>query len=160
LIIVSDTSPLQYLIQIAAVELLPAMFARVVTTDYVIDELRHASAPTRVRSWTDTLPDWLEVIRPNTLIAGSLGVGERSAISLAMELRADAVLIDDRQAYRLARSSGLVAFGTLGLLLEADRQGRISFPSTVARLAVETNFYADPVLLQRLLVEHQNRKTL
>ncbi len=144
--------------QINAVELLHAMYARVVTTEHVIDELRHVSAPPSVRSWASTLPDWMEVRRPKSLIGGNLGVGERSAIALAVELGADAVLIDDRQAYKLALASGLLALGTLGFLLEADRQGRISFAKALARLSKETNFYADEALIRRLLFEYEAKK--
>jgi len=50
---------------------------------------------------------------------------EWEAIALAIDVGADAILIDDRPARRLAEAAGLNVIGTLGLLLEAKRAGHL-----------------------------------
>lgn len=48
MIVVSDTSPLNYLVFIQAIDLLPQLFGRVVTAPAVMGELSHASSPAAV----------------------------------------------------------------------------------------------------------------
>lgn len=61
-----------------------------------------------------------------------MGAGESEAIALALEIKADLVLLDDRAARRLAVVLGVPLIGTLGLLLRAKRAGLI--PSVRARM--------------------------
>lgn len=51
--------------------------------------------------------------------------GERSAIGKALELKA-ALLADDLAARRYALALGLTTIGTLGVLVGAKRQGRLT----------------------------------
>ena len=46
MIVVSDTTPLNYLVLIGAAELPPRLYQRVLTPPAVIDELRHRGTPT------------------------------------------------------------------------------------------------------------------
>jgi predicted nucleic acid-binding protein len=61
MIVVADTSPLNYLIQLGVQELLLQIYERVIVPEAVMRELGHASAPTQVREWLDQLPSWLDV---------------------------------------------------------------------------------------------------
>lgn len=49
MIVVADTSPLNYLIQIESDELLPRLYGRIVIPAGVLEELKHPSAPPAVR---------------------------------------------------------------------------------------------------------------
>lgn len=51
--------------------------------------------------------------------------GEAEAIALATELDADAVLLDERWARRVAAEVGVSVIGTVGLLLRAKRAGHV-----------------------------------
>lgn len=55
----------------------------------------------------------------------SLGAGEMEAISLALETKADRVVIDDLPARRLASDLGLAVVGTAGVLFVAKQRGFI-----------------------------------
>lgn len=60
------------------------------------------------------LPEWLHVqslkqVIPAVVKQRSLGVGEREALALAMEARADHIVLDDLPARRIARSLGLLS---------------------------------------------------
>ena len=50
-LVVADTSPLNYLILIEQVEILPALFEKVFVPQIVRDELQHSEAPESVRRW-------------------------------------------------------------------------------------------------------------
>ncbi len=56
MIVVSDTSPLNYLILIGREELLPKLFGRVIIPQIVFDELKGVSAPAPLLVWTENLP--------------------------------------------------------------------------------------------------------
>ena len=94
MIVVSDTTPLNYLILIESVHVLPALFGRVYAPSAVIHELAHPRSPEPVRRWTDSLPEWLTVQEPTRIDPSlRLGSGEAAAIALAEELKADWVLV-------------------------------------------------------------------
>src|SRR5205809_3463150 len=99
LLVIADTSPVRYLVQIGQVDLLTRLFEQVKLPSVVAGELTHPSAPALVQAWMAQLPDWVEVLAaPDNDDPGlsSLDAGERSAIALGLALRADLILIDDR----------------------------------------------------------------
>lgn len=90
MLVIADTSPLNYLVWIEVVELLPQLYVRVVIPPEVRDELLAPDAPAAVRSWARALPSWVEVCTPDPLLRNdprwrSLDLGERSALALAAE---------------------------------------------------------------------------
>ena len=152
MIVVSDTSPLLYLILIDRSELLPALHGRVVAPAAVMSELAHPQSPAVVTRWIETAPAWLEIQSPRALSPSTLrlGPGESAAISLAQELGVKLVLIDERQGAKIARSEGLLVTGTLGVLLAAADQGLDSLAAALAALE-QTNFHRTPTLFADLL---------
>lgn len=55
----------------------------------------------------------------------NLGAGERGAILLAKDLKANLVLLDEWKALRVARDAGLSVVGCLGILEAAARRGLV-----------------------------------
>lgn len=150
MIAVSDTSPLNYLVLIEAIEVLPNRFEKVLVPDAVAAELEHPAAPQRVREWIASPPSWLEKCRlKQPPISARLGRGEIEAISLAAELGANQLLLDDRQARSAAISLNLNVAGTLSLLFDAARHGRLDFDAALARLRA-TTFRFHPTILAEL----------
>ena len=97
-LVISDTTPLNYLILIGDIDVLPRLFGKLLVPPAVIHEMRHPKAPAAVALWTASLPAWIEVKAPHTDLHLGLGAGEDEAISLAVELRDAAILMDDRKA--------------------------------------------------------------
>lgn len=96
MIIVSDTSPINYLILIGHINLLYELFQEIVIPQAVYIELADLEAPKPVQNWIATLPTWLKVQVVSTsgdAIANLLDPGEREAILLAQELNADLLLL-------------------------------------------------------------------
>ena len=124
MIVVSDTTPLNYLILIDQSHLLHELYGRVLIPEAVRDEMRRTETPEKVRAFVSTPPTWLEVHAvPAPDLALNLGAGEREAITLAQALHADVLLLDDGKARRAARERGLTVIGTLGVLANAARRG-------------------------------------
>src|SRR5262249_7622931 len=99
-VVVADTSPICYLILIGKVDLLEALFKRVCIPYAVQEELAHPAAPALLGPWIAGPPGWLEIrpASPEEAELSRLHPGEREAILLASELRADLVLLDDKRA--------------------------------------------------------------
>jgi len=118
-LIVADTTPLNYLVLIEAVDLLPRLYGRVLIPPSVLAELADPHAPVQVRTWATQSRDWLRVV-PLRAPAGSslmhLDDGERDAIALAEEQQAGLLLMDERDGAAAARARNLKVIGALGVL--------------------------------------------
>jgi predicted nucleic acid-binding protein len=118
-LVVADTGPINYLVLIEAIDLLPKLFEIILIPKAVHDELAHLDAPATVRAWIAQAPAWLEV-RPNPdsniddAAAAALDEGERAAIALAVAIDAELILMDDRAGVAVAYQKGLTVTGTLG----------------------------------------------
>jgi predicted nucleic acid-binding protein len=154
LIVVADSSPLRYLIQIGEVELLCQLYGEVQIPSAVIEELTDKSTPSAVREWMDSSPPWSSppwiVVRmranaPMPDRAG-LGRGESEAIELAIQPGAELVLIDDRRGVEAAFRAGLRARGTPGVLLDAHRLQIADARRLLDTLLAATSFYHTPSL--------------
>jgi predicted nucleic acid-binding protein len=64
------------------------------------------------------LPDQVTIVRPSSIHAGAegLGAGEQQAISLALEISAKSVLLNDLPARRRAEEMHLPVIGSVGNL--------------------------------------------
>lgn len=111
MIVVADTSPLNYLVQIGAVDALKPLYKRVLIPTTVAEELKGNSAPAAVRTWIAQPPDWLEIRPdpPSDPTLQFLDPGEGAALSLAELVQADEILVDD-WAGRTEAERPIVAF--------------------------------------------------
>jgi predicted nucleic acid-binding protein len=158
MIVVADTSPLNYLIQIDSDPLLPRLYGSIVIPPAVMSELSDVRAPLAVRQWLIDVPLWLEVkillAAPEPALA-YLGPGEREAIQLCEELKGNLLLIDERDGRLEARQRGLLTTGTLGVLLAAGELGLIDPGRAYRRLIEETSFRVSATLEAKFLEQIQ-----
>lgn len=125
MIVIADSSPLILLVRINQLSLLRALFSRVVVPTAVYREtvgqghLRPGAAEIAGVDWisTEQVTDELAV----RVLRQQIGPGESEAIVLALQLKADLLLIDDAKGRRIAESYGVAAVGTIGILIEAKR---------------------------------------
>lgn len=155
-VVVADTGPLQYLLLIGQIVLLPQLYGEVTVPTDVHDELLHPGAPPLVREWATLPPPWLKIMpalaSEDSRVAG-LDAGEAAAISLALTLPADLVLMDERAGVATARAKALNVIGTIGVLDQAASAGLIDVAEAVGRLKA-TNFRYRRELLDGLLAAH------
>jgi predicted nucleic acid-binding protein len=142
LLVVADTSPIRYLVQIGQIDLLATLFERILIPAVVADELSHPSAPPAVQAWVREPPGWTEIRSVADIDDPSLNrldPGEKASITLGISLKADLILIDERKGAIVAVSKGFETTGTLGILDLAARRGLINLGDALDRLR-RTNF--------------------
>jgi predicted nucleic acid-binding protein len=150
MIVVADTSPLNYLVR-SSTSASCRSYMRAFVPPAVLTELSHPSASRAVREFAANGPGWLEVVAPkNPLKLANLDPGESQAIALAAEIGAGAVLIDDRAGRREALRRGLAVAGALSVLDDADEAGLLKFDDAVARLR-NTSFRLSSAVLNEIM---------
>jgi predicted nucleic acid-binding protein len=153
MIVIADTSPVNYLVRIGSADVLPQLYGRVLVPPSVCGELQHHRAPEAVRAWIAAPPTWLEIVAPKQAPDAALidlDPGERDAILLAQEVGADEVIMDDLDGRREAERRHLPVTGTVGVLRAAAELGLIDLREALARLR-STNFYITQEMLDRLI---------
>ena len=152
MIVVADTSPINYLLMIDQIDLLPRLFQQVIIPDQVWDEMRDLAAPPALQRWIADPPPWL-IVQTVSGVDATLNVldpGEQAAITLAQTLPADLLMIDERLGRRMASDRGIPIIGTIGILDAAARQGLVELSDVLARLQ-QTNFRISRRMIQTLL---------
>lgn len=125
--VVVNATPLIALALIERMGLLEQMFAQVLVPTAVYEEVT-VTGTGRPGADEITRAYWLWVVSPEavpTIEPMLLGLdeGEPQVLLLAREVQPDWVLIDERQARRVARAMGLPVKGTLGILPAAVLAG-------------------------------------
>ncbi|MBI3972849.1 MAG: DUF3368 domain-containing protein [Chloroflexi bacterium] len=140
---VSNSSVLIALASIGQLQLLRERFpAGVLIPPAVWDEAVVTGAGRPGATEVSTAPGSAKVeLRDRGLVAvlaAEVDGGESEAIALARQESAEAVLLDEREARRVAPRMGLSVLGTVGLLIWAKRAGLVT--SLAAQLdALRTN---------------------
>lgn len=129
MIIVSNTSPISNLAKIGRLNLLQNIYSKIVIPTAVYNELTDVGAGNIVTTAVQKA-NWIEtkqVINQTMVISlqNKLNDGEAEAIALALELKADELIIDERLGRREATNLGLHITGILGVLLISKSRGMI-----------------------------------
>jgi hypothetical protein len=155
-IVVADTSVLINLCCIQRAELLRELFREVFIPPVVAAEF--FSLARRDPRFLDlALPVWVreraaQEISSELSELPHLDAGETAAISLALEIHADAILIDDRQGHAVAARMGLVVIGLLGVLLQARTAGLIpAIGPALKALREDAGFWISDSLQREIL---------
>jgi predicted nucleic acid-binding protein len=155
-LVIADTGPINYLLLIGHIEILPALFERVILPSAVKSELADPNTPPLVRTWIADPPSWVEVRHTDNSLTddsmAELGAGETAAITLAAEIHADLLLMDDRRGVTAALQRGLTVTGTMGLLARAAKRGILDLAEAFDRLK-RTNFRYRQEIMDALLAE-------
>ena len=116
---IADTSCLIGLEAIGRLELLKQLYGNVMIPTAVAVE------------WKPHPPGWIsiETVRNRSLVrllGNRLGAGEAETIALAVERGARRIILDDKQARRIAQQYELPLTGTVGVILRAKERGLLS----------------------------------
>ncbi|HBL13266.1 MAG TPA: DUF3368 domain-containing protein [Cyanobacteria bacterium UBA11162] len=156
--VVSNTSPILNLAIVDQLELLRWQFSEILIPHAVLDELkvneeRPGSQAIRQAislGWVKTQELGNEPLAQ--LLKQTLDRGEAEAIALAIELKADWTLLDEREGRKVAKSLGLKVTGILGVLLRAKQVGELeSLQPVLDELINKAGFRIAPQLLTQVL---------
>lgn len=156
MIVVSDASPLLSLAIIDRLDLLEKIYGQILIAPAVHDEifgsgdLRHGPQINTL-NWLETRSTYNPIVM--ALLLRELDRGEAEAIALALELKADLLLLDERKARSIAAYLGLPMAGLLDILAEAKRANLITAIKPVLDdLIARAKFRVSPKLYQRVLI--------
>ena len=158
MIVVSNSSALINLVILGELSLLREKFGQIVIPQAVWQEVvvegsgKPGAKEVEEASWirVDSVRD-----RPFVqLLKQTLDEGESEAIALALEVGADLVLLDERDARDTAEDLGLDMLGVVGILIWAKREGWIpSLKDTLSQLRKVAKFRFSDKLYHRALAE-------
>jgi predicted nucleic acid-binding protein len=143
--VVSNTSPIVNAARIDQLELIQQLYDTIAIPEAVYDEIveRGAGQP---GSKEVQEKGWIQVrsLGNRTLVSSlevQLDRGEAEAIALAVEIRAQLVLVDEKKGRRIAEQFGLKCIGLSGVLLEAKASGLVvAVKPILDRLLIEAGF--------------------
>ena len=157
MIVVSNTSPIFYLSTIGQLDLLRQLYDEILIPTAVFNEITNVGntdISARVvpeLSWikTQSAADLALVRR----LSKELDPGEAEAIALAVELKADRLLIDERLGRSAALRLGLKITGVLGILVAAKRNNLIQEVKPVLDILIDqVGFWIDKQLYTEVLL--------
>lgn len=163
--VVSNTSPILNLAIIGEISLLREQFGEILIPRAVLEELRVQDNLPGSQGVRDAInAGWIkiEAVKQGALVRAmqrDLDKGEAEAIALAIEVNAEWVLMDERDARKAATSMKLKVVGVLGILLRAQREGRLrSLEQAMDRLREKAGFYVRADLYSAIIREGEEEK--
>lgn len=153
--VVLDTSCVIILSQIEKMDILRTLFSEIFVPEAVFTEFMVKASNTederRFKKIIKTakVKDYFAVMT----LQADLGKGESECIVLAKEMNADFVVLDDKDARKIAEFLGLNVIGTLGMLVMAYKKGKIENVKSIIDKMREKNFWIDDKLYQKILKE-------
>jgi hypothetical protein len=155
---VSNTSPISNLASIGHLDLLKSQFSDIWIPGAVATELRAHPNPAASANVQAAISErWIQTtnVRESellNLLSLQLDRGEAEAIALAVELKADVILMDEREGRVLAAQSGVRVTGVLGILLVAKRSGQIaSLKAEITSLREEAHFFLSGLMEMKII---------
>ncbi len=156
--VVSNTSPILNLAIIDKLFLLQKQFHEILIPPGVFDELRIGEAlPGSEKIREAIRAGWIKVRRVNNrsiiqVLERDLDRGEAEAIALASEIQAERILLDEREARKIAKSLGLSVTWVLGIIIHAwNNSDLLSVSETMRELCDKAGFRISPKLSEDIL---------
>ncbi len=153
--IISNTSPIIFLLKIEKLDLLHQQFGTVVLPEAVVNEIKNKRENTPEVRCFDGCGSWFKIMTPKKMLPLDLGAGETAAISLAVEEKTRLLIIDDYQGRRCAQRMEIPIIGTAGLLihwLKEKKIGYSEFKNLLARL-IQSGFRMKIELYEQIVYE-------
>ncbi len=158
--VVSNTSPVLNLAIIGRLSLLQQQFGELWLPPAVLAELRIDEDLPGVQAVREALAaQWIHVqavedMKLVEVLRRELDSGEAEAIALAVQLKAERVLLDEKEGRRVAKTLALPSTGVLGILLRARKEGYLpSIRKMIQQLQVQAGFRIGAELLIEILRE-------
>ena len=156
--VVCDTSPLLLLTRADRLDLLSALYSRMVLPSAVLEEIRvqEDESARHIQAYAEQSHVRRERARSEALqkIDETMGPGERAAIAIARDIGAGLGVLDDERGRKEARRHGLSVTGAIGVMIEAKERALISSMRHELDRLVEAGLWIDEALYDRVLREY------
>jgi predicted nucleic acid-binding protein len=152
MIVFSNTTPFIALSSINQLNLLPQLFGTIHVVYEVAEECRAGSfiAVPDLESlpWVSLVESQFDINYKTVLL--ELDKGEKHTLNMALKLKADKVIIDEKIGRNIAEYLGLSVVGTLGILIAAKQRGWINSFSNLVKDMRSQGIYYHPGLVKKL----------
>ncbi len=151
---VIDASPLIFLVKLSQTRLLNHLCDTLVIPNGVAQEVRIGAEDDPARRWLQREGiQWIKDVKSvdPVIAAWDLGVGESEVLSWCYQNPGYEAIIDDGTARKCALAMGISVRGTLGILLLAKKDGRISKIAPIFNELVRLGFRIDAKVLDTAL---------
>jgi uncharacterized protein len=153
--VVSNSGPLINLAKVGRFSLLEEICQRILIPMAVFEEVavRGAGQPgsTEIRAARWIARRRLKQPDIANILTAELDRGEAEAIALALQEKADWLLIDERTGRRFAQRAGLRVKGTLGIFVEGVRLGHIEDLRPILDEMIAKGTWVAPVMYAQVL---------
>lgn len=151
--VITNNTPLSALFGIGQLPILHALYGTVLIPSAVQSEFLAIHAKQRQRALANAV--WLQAIQlTNPLLADAfaeLDRGEAEVLALALERPPRLVIIDERRARAYAKRLKLPLTGTVGVLIQAKRQGHIPALQPLLTQLIANGFHLHSKLVKQAL---------
>jgi predicted nucleic acid-binding protein len=152
-----NSSPLIFLAKLGMLDLLDKLFEEVYITEAVYEETV-VEGSDHEESSLIARTEFLKKVKVSDqrlvrFLREMIDYGEAETIAFALEKNLDLVVLDDKDARKVARGFGLKVTGTLGILLLAKKRGLITSVRPYIESLRKNGFRISEGILERILKE-------
>lgn len=158
MLIVSNTSPIINLAAIGRLDILKKLFNKIIIPEAVYKEIVVIGAGLAGAKEVEN-SNWIitRKVDNKTLVKAiyeDLDIGEAEALALAIELKADLLLLDERIGRKIASRFEVSLLGVLGILMYAKQKKEItSVRPLMDELIVKAGFWISTKLYEQVLID-------
>lgn len=155
MIVVSDTSCISNLLLIGQLDLLQKIYSQIIIPPAVYSEILELEKSGKdlnhfkSQKWILFEPNFPRKI--SSLPPKNIDSGEAEALDLAIYIKAERLLIDERKGSILAKQLGITTIGLLGILKIAKENNLISSVKIFLDKLIENNFWLSNELYNLVL---------
>lgn len=151
----ADATPLIVLAKIGHLDLMSTLADVVLVPRTVVDEVLEGNEDDSARQsleagWGQRIPD---APIPPVLGVLRLDPGEEAVLAAALARPGSHAILDDLAARKAAKSLGVPAVGTLGIIARAKREGYIPAAKPLMTALRAVQFRAGDALIEAVLIE-------
>ena len=143
-LVIADTSCLIILSKVDELNLLKAIYSRIIITPEIASE------------FNQKIPNWIEIIETKDkklqlLFEDSLDLGESTALTLAFEIDNSLLILDDLKARKIAAKLGIKVTGTIGIIVKAKLRGYIPSAKYILEKILNTDFRINAKIIEQAI---------
>jgi predicted nucleic acid-binding protein len=150
MIVISDSGPIISLAILDLLDVLEKLYGQVLIPEEVWREVsRHAAIPQ-----VSSLVSQVRSLKGPNAFSGIMDSGEAEASALYLEMGADLLIVDDKDARRIAEANHIACIGTLAILTDARDAGLVPALKPLFQTLLSSNRYFKKQLLNRILTDY------
>ncbi len=154
MIVVSNTSPLISLYKVSCLDILKSLFGEIRIPKAVYDEIDVSKKDGKQIRKIINCDKWIKIEQVYKIekFRSCIDKGEAEVLMLAKEIKADIVIIDNKEPREFAREyiPNTKIIGTIGIIIEAYRKGLIENPINKILELKEIGFYISEEMIRKI----------